>query len=143
MKIVGKTGGTARSQPMGNFKADKWSGTDHLWWTGAKPGQALDLEFEIPQAGLFDVEIVLTKARDYGVVSIKLDGQSLEPAVDLYDTEVITTGVLTYGPHELAKGAHKLSFEIVGANPKAAKSYMVGLDYLRLVPATTETSLSK
>ncbi|MBD3675433.1 MAG: VCBS repeat-containing protein [Planctomycetaceae bacterium] len=143
MKIVGKTGGTAKSQPMGNFKADRWSGNDHLWWTGAKPGQQLDVEFDVDGAGAFAVELVLTKAKDYGVVNVKLDGQSLGPAIDLYDPQVITTGVLTYGPRELAKGSHKLTFEIVGANPKAVKSFMVGLDYLRLVPATSETSTSK
>lgn len=134
MKIVGKTGGTARSQSMENFKADRWSGNDHLWWTGAKPGQRLDLEFEVTEAGVFNIELVLTKAKDYGIVNVKLDDKTLGPAIDLYDAEVITTGVLSFGPQELSKGTHKLTFEIAGANPKAVKSYMLGLDYLRLVP---------
>jgi putative heme-binding domain-containing protein len=47
MKIVEKTGGTAASQNMGGFPADRWSGNDHLWWTGAKPGDKLSLEVPV------------------------------------------------------------------------------------------------
>jgi hypothetical protein len=60
----------------------------------------------------------------------------LDPQLDLYNTpEVITTGVLTYRGVQLAEGAHRLSVEIVGANPAAVKNHMVGVDYVRLVPA--------
>jgi putative heme-binding domain-containing protein len=143
LKIVGKTAGNARSQPMGNFKADRWSGTDQLWWTGAKPGDKLDLEFPVEETGVYQIELVLTMARDYGVVKVSIDGQTLGSAIDLYNPEVITTGVLAYAPRELEAGKHKLSFEIVGANPKAVKAYMVALDYLRLTPATSETGVGK
>ena len=47
---------------------------------------------------------------------------------------VITTGVLTYPKVALKKGPQRLNLEIVGANPEAAKAYMVAVDYLRLVP---------
>ena len=140
LKIVGKTAGNARSQPMGNFKTDRWSGNDQLWWTGAKPGDKLELEFAVAETGAYQIEFVLTMARDYGVVQVAIDGRTLGPAIDLYNPEVITTGVLAYAPRELAAGKHKLSFEIVGANPKADKAYMVALDYLRLTPVTSETS---
>ena len=136
LKIVEKTGGNAVSQPMGGFAADRWSGSDHLWWTGAGPGDRLGLEVQAAAAGLYDVEIVLTKARDYGVVRLQLDQVVLDPQLDLYNTpEVITTGVLTYRGVQLAEGAHRLSVEIVGANPAAVKNHMVGVDYVRLVPA--------
>jgi hypothetical protein len=36
------------------------------------------------------------------------------------------------GTHELSQGQHVLRIEIVGANEKAVKSYMFGLDYLKL-----------
>ncbi|MFN6312481.1 MAG: VCBS repeat-containing protein, partial [Planctomyces sp.] len=136
LKIVEKTGGNAVSQPMGGFAADRWSGSDHLWWTGGRPGDRLGLEVQAAAAGLYDVEIVLTKARDYGVVRLQLDQVVLDPQLDLYNTpEVITTGVLTYRGVQLAEGAHRLSVEIVGSNPAAVKNHMVGVDYVRLVPA--------
>ena len=136
MKIVEKTGGTAASQDMGGFKADHWSGTNHLWWTGAKPGDKLALEILVEQDGIFDVELVLTRARDYGIVKLSIGDTVLDVGLDLYNGPgVITTGVLTYPQVSLKKGSHRLNLEITGANPDAVKAHMVAVDYLRLVPS--------
>ena len=35
---------------------------------------------------------------------------------------------ISLGTHRLAKGNHQLTVEIVGANPKAVKAYMFGID---------------
>jgi putative heme-binding domain-containing protein len=136
MKIVEKTGGTAASQNMGGFKADRWSGTDHLWWTGGKPGDKLALELPVEADGTYDVEIVFTRARDYGIVKLAIDDTVLDAALDLFNApEVITTGVLTYPKVALKKGSHGLNLEITGANPDAEKGFMVAVDYVRLVPS--------
>lgn len=134
MKIIGKTGGDATSQPMGGFPADRWSGNDHLWWTGAGPGARLDLELPVAADGTYDVELALTMARDYGIVQILLDGEPLSEPIDCFNNpDVITTGVLSFGPKKLAAGPHKLGLQIIGANPKAVPAHMVALDYVRLV----------
>ncbi|MBI2481143.1 MAG: c-type cytochrome, partial [Planctomycetia bacterium] len=134
LKIVGKTGGTATSQNMGGFPKDRWSGVDHLWWTGAKPGDRLELEVPVEQAGRFTVEVVFTRARDYGIAQLTIDGMALGGPIDFYNApDVITTGVLTYPSVELATGNHKLGIEITGAHPEAVKAYMIGLDYVRFV----------
>ena len=136
MKIVEKSGGNAISQAMGGFAKDRWSGNDQLWWTGAKPGDRLSLEVPVEKDGVYDVEIVLTRARDYGIVRLSLDKTVLDPGVDLYNTpDVITTGVLSYSGVDLKAGAHRLTLEITGANPEAVKGFMVAVDYIRLVPA--------
>jgi len=133
MKILGKTAGSAQSQPMGGFPKDRWSGADHLWWTGAKPGARLEVELPVERTGQYDVEVVFTRARDYGIVQLSLDGTKLGEPVDLYNfPDVVTTGVLTFEGHDLSAGDHRLSVEIVGAHAKAVKSYMFGLDYVRL-----------
>ena len=44
------------------------------------------------------------------------------------------------GTHELSKGEHALRVDIVGANEKAVKSYMFGLDYLKLEYVINPTS---
>jgi hypothetical protein len=75
----------------------------------------------------------LTKAVDYGIVQLSLDGEKLGPPVDLFHDGVIPTGELDLGTHALSAGEHKLAVEITGANPKAVKSFMVGLDYVKLV----------
>ena len=136
LKIVGKTGGNARSQNMSPFPKDRWSGNDHLWWTGAKPGDRLELEIPVKTAGTYTVELVLTRARDYGVLQLALDKQNLGGPLDCFNSpDVITTGVLTFENVELAAGNHRLKIEILGANPKAVKNYMAGIDYIRLVPS--------
>ena len=38
------------------------------------------------------------------------------------------------GDHDLTAGDHKLTVEIMGANDKAIKNYMFGLDYVKLDP---------
>ena len=138
MKILAKTGGAANSQKMTNFSKGKWSGSDQLWWVGKEIGAKLDLELPVAQNGNYDLELVLTKARDYGIVQIMLDGKRLGGPIDLFNTpDVITTGVLSFEKNQLKKGNHKLSLEIVGSNPKAVKSYMVGLDYVQLKQSQT------
>lgn len=137
LKIVGKTAGTARSQNMGGFTKDNWSGVDHLWWTGAKPGDRLELEIPVKQAGRYSIELVFTRARDYGIAQLSIDDEKLGGPIDFYNApDVITSGVLTYQPIELATGNHKLGVEITAANPAAVKAYMIGLDYVRIVRET-------
>ena len=133
MKIAEVTGGAARSQKMNPFPKDRWSGTDHLWWTGAKPGDRLVLNFSAPADGKYELFAVMTKARDYGIVQLSIDGtQAIQP-IDLFNSpDVITTGIVSLGTHQLKAGEHQLAIEITGANPKAVKGYMFGLDYLYL-----------
>ncbi|NCF92260.1 MAG: c-type cytochrome [Verrucomicrobiaceae bacterium] len=136
LAILAKTGNVA-SQGMQSFKADQWSSDHHLWWTGARPGDTLALGFEAPKAGKYRLAAVLTKAVDYGKVRIALDEEAnfIRNEINLYDTQVITTGELSLGEHTLSAGKHKLIFNILGKDPKAAPGYMVGIDYLQLVPA--------
>ncbi len=135
MKVVEKTSGATRNQPMGGFKSDRWSGNDQIWWNGGKPGDRLALELPVPADRTYTVEVVFTKARDYGIAKLSVDDQLLEGSLDFYDEkQVITTGVLSYPGVKLSKGNHKLTIELTGANPKAVKAYMVGVDYVRLVP---------
>ncbi|MBX3412435.1 MAG: VCBS repeat-containing protein [Pirellulales bacterium] len=135
MKVIASTAGKVGQQQMNGFPADRWSGGEQLFWTGAKPGARLDLELPVEKAGTYAIEGVLTMAGDYAIVKLSLDDQPLGEALDLFDRDVITTGVLTLGERELAAGPHKLSIEIVGAHPAAKPAYLVGLDYIRLRPA--------
>ena len=133
LKVLKRTGGQLQEQDMTGFPG-QWSNDAQLWWTQAKPGDRLELALPVAKAGTYKLSAQLTKARDYGIVQISLDGEKLGGPVDLYNPEVIRTGELALGLFDLGAGDHKLAFEITGANPGADKSYMVGLDYVRLVP---------
>ena len=77
----------------------------------------------------------LTKARDYGIVRLSLDDQPPGEPIDLYHPKVVPTGPIVLGTQDLSQGQHKLTIEICGANPKAVKSYMFGIDRIDLKPA--------
>ncbi len=133
LKILSCTGGNPQLQDMTGF-GDSWSNDAHLWWIQAKPGDKLVLAVPVEKAGRYQLWAQLTKAVDYGIVRLSLDDTPLSGPVDLFNNGVIATGELDLGIHELAAGEHRLTVEITGANDKAVKSYMFGLDYLRLQP---------
>ena len=131
LKVLSKTGGDPHEQDMSGY-GPEWSGEAHLWWTDAKPGDKLDLALPVAKAGPYTLKMQLTKAIDYGIVQLALDGQKLGGPIDLFNDGVVTTGELDLGRRELSAGEHKLTVEIVGANAKAVKAYMFGLDYVKL-----------
>ena len=131
MKILAKTGGNAARQDLSGFGVN-WSSEAHLWWIEAKPGDTLELAVPVEKTATYRLKMQLTKAIDYGIVQLYLDGKKLGEPIDLFNNGVIPTGVLDMGIHKLSKGQHTLRVEIVGANKKAVKKYMFGLDYLKL-----------
>lgn len=131
MRVLEKTGGATQTQELLSY-GPGWSDDAHLWWTGAKPGDKLVLAVPVKEAGRYELRVQLTKAVDYGIAQLSLDGQKLGEPVDLYNNGVIHTGVLSLGTADLTPGEHKLTVEIIGANDKAVKAYMFGLDYVKL-----------
>lgn len=133
LKILNVSAGNAGPQAMGSFSKDRWSGNSQLWWTGGKRGARLDLELPVVVDGEFVLELVLTKARDYGIVQVRIDDETLGSPIDCFNNpDVITTGVLNFEPRKLSKGLHKLTFELVGKHAESV-GFMVGVDYVRLV----------
>lgn len=133
LKVAKVTGGTAKPQSMGGFAADRWSDDAQLWWTGGKPGDRLDLEFDVAKEGTYDLSIVLTKAQDYGIVQLYLDDAPIGKNIDLYNRpQVITTGMLSLGQHAIKAGKHQLGVQIQGSNPAAVQAFMVGIDLLQI-----------
>ena len=71
----------------------------------------------------------------YGIVQLSLDDKKVGEPLDLYNAGVIHSGPIALGVHELKAGQHKLTVEILGANPQAKKSYMFGIDRIDVKPA--------
>lgn len=146
MAVLGKTGGNAREQRMEWFGTE-WSGDNQLWWTEAKPGDKLDLGLDVRQPGTYRLSAQFTKAIDYGIAQLYLDGEKIKGPIDLYNDRVIVSGVVDLGNHELDARQHKLTVEVVGTNPHTAQGYMVGIDYVKLEPvgnvATTSAAVAQ
>ena len=131
LKVLSKTGGTADQQDLNGFD-EGWSGEAHLWWIEGTPGDTLELAVPVEKSGTYRLKMRLTKAIDYGIHQLYLDGEKLGEPIDLFNDGVIPTGVLDMGVRKLDKGQHVLKVEIVGANDKAVKKYMFGIDYILL-----------
>ena len=131
LAILSKTGGNTTAQDMSGW-GEGWSGEAQLWWTDAKPGNVLELALPVERAGNYRLKTRLTKAIDYGIVQFSLDGKKFGDPIDLFNNGVVGTGELDMGTHDLSQGRHLLKVEIVGANEKAVKNYMFGLDYVKL-----------
>ncbi len=135
LAVLEKTAGEYRRQDL---SAERWTGGGQMWWTGAREGERLVLSLPVAEKGEYELFVALTKAFDYGIVRISVDGVSVGEPIDLYHPEVTPTGRLSLGIHPLAAGEHRLGFEILGANEKASKLFMVGIDHVVLVPKSSE-----
>lgn len=123
-------------EKAGNLDKQDWEGDSggfHLWWHGGtKPGDRLVLGFKAPKAGTYRVLGRFLSAADYGIASFAINGQQIGEPIDFYHHTVLLGGERDLGTATLAAGENRLTITIAGANEKAAKAYMVGLDYLRL-----------
>ena len=126
---IEKHAGTAAPQRWGTL-----SNEAHLWWRDAKPGDRLVLGFDVAKAGQYRVFGRFLSAADYGVSQLYINDAPAGEPIDLYHDGVAPTPERELGVFDLPAGRNTLTVEIVGANENAAKSYMFGLDYLRLEP---------
>jgi len=129
LKIVRVTG---KAEPQ------DWevSAGKHLWWhEGMKPGDTLAVVFPAPKVGKYRVFGRFLRARDYGIHQLAINGQKTGEPIDFYTADVRPSREMDLGVFELKPGENEFSATVVGANEKAIKSYMFGLDYLLLKPA--------
>jgi len=127
-KVKEVTGGETQIQ---NLSSVNWSNNRQIWWRDGEVDDRLVIEFEVKQAGGFRVVAGLTKANDYGIVKIAVNGQTRIESLDLYNTRVIAEEV-DLGICNLKEGVNQLEVTIAGANEAAVKRHMFGLDYLLL-----------
>ena len=73
LKVASMTGGTREIQEIAD---QRWSDDRQLWWRDGKPGDKLTLEFPVEKSGQYRVLVDLTKARDYGIVRLTVDGNN-------------------------------------------------------------------
>jgi len=129
MRIV-KSSGTPEPQDW-----DDDSGSQHLWWHGGEqPGDELLLEFTAPKAGKYEVSGRFLKAIDYGIIQLAVNGKKAGKPIDFFHDGVIHTAEIPLGTFDLHQGPNELSAVVVGANPKAQKQYMFGMDYILIKP---------
>ncbi|WP_157979939.1 DUF2961 domain-containing protein [Kribbella monticola] len=121
---------TVPADPQGNCCGVSWSGGSQLWIHGTKAGDKVVLEFAVPTTGTYQLSTVLTKAADYGIAELAVDGKA-PVSFDGYVASGVTTQNVDLGSQVLTAGKHQLSITLTGKNP-AATGYLVGVDLLQL-----------
>ncbi|MCL3779566.1 DUF2961 domain-containing protein [Prolixibacteraceae bacterium JC049] len=126
--------GNIQTQSIAQFN---WSNGSQVWWKDANIGSSASLIFEIEEAGSYNLYASLTKAVDYAIVDIKVDGRDAVINYDAYYANGVTNEKISLGKYSLGKGQHTLNVVIKGANKNALKKYMFGIDYIDVLPAKT------
>lgn len=137
MKVLKVGSGKTWIQNMGGFPGGQWSGGRQLIWTHGNKGDSVEMEFHVTDGGQREAIVVLTKANDYGIVQLTIDGKDIGKPIDCYNERVTTTGEISLGAVDLNAGKHILKATVVDSNEKArnavgAGSHIFGIDYLRL-----------
>ena len=126
--------GKARPQGMRHYGV-QWSNDSHLLWDG-EIGESLETSFEVATTGIYDIELQLTAAGDYGIFDLSMPDTSIRKRIDLYNSSVDLAPRLTFSNVRLKAGKQVMSFLLVAANPRARKfqerGYLMGIDYLQL-----------
>ncbi|MEM7393597.1 MAG: VCBS repeat-containing protein, partial [Verrucomicrobiota bacterium] len=138
LEIV-KAPGNLRMQNLAGFRGVTWSGDAQLWWTGAQPGDLAEVTFPVRTPGAYQLSAVMTKAKDYGIMELAVDGKKVLGPMDFYSPRVQRTKAINLGePLELTAGTHRLTIKSLGKHSDAVPGFMFGLDVLRLQPVDGE-----
>jgi len=123
-------GGQAVAQTMTGFGPD-WGGGAQLFWGGGAVGATLDLLVDVPQAGAWAVEILLTRAPDFAQLQFEVDQHPATARFDGYAPQVSGPATVQLGTFALQAGARRVSLMIIGKR-NISTGWLVGVDRIRL-----------
>lgn len=124
------------AQDTSTFVNGQWTGNRHLFAAAKAPGDALSLKLPAREPGGYDLTVYLTKARDYGVMQIYVNGDKVGGPIDLWSERIEATGPLPVGRITLRGQDDLIRFEVVGKNDLASPPfYQFGVDGMVLSPA--------
>ena len=130
LKITKISKGKTETQSMISF-GNLWSEDNQLWWNNTESNAFIEFEINQPEKAEKDLIAQFAKAHDYAIIQIYFNGKKVGSPIDLYNYDVIASGKLNLGKVKIKKGKNILKIKIIGANPKARKAYLVGLDYIK------------
>ena len=122
-------------QPTSSFTGGRWSDDGQMLAVGTQQGDWLELELPPrDEPGKQRLEVFLTKASDYGIVTLALNGTPLGGEIDLFsDRGVLPTGAIDLGVVDLRREGDLLRITVVGANERTAPPhFQFGIDGIRL-----------
>jgi hypothetical protein len=121
-------------QDMSPFHDGTWSGNQQYFAADTQPGDWV--EWALPDTpGHFTLSVYFTKARDYGIVQMEVNGRKVGPPQDLISGNVISTGPVELGRVTLKAKDNRIRVVVTGVNSTSAThTYFFGIDGIRLAP---------
>jgi WD40 repeat protein/serine/threonine protein kinase/tetratricopeptide (TPR) repeat protein len=132
LPVVETSGINADLQKMNTWGMEQWS-NGHQILCQYRQNDYVVLEFELAKAARCRLEVWFTRASDYGIVEVSLDGQRVGQLFDGFSPAVVPSGPIEFGVSDMSAGKHRLRFRAIDRNPKSS-AYMMGIDCLRLSP---------
>ncbi|NUQ00647.1 MAG: hypothetical protein HUU35_12415, partial [Armatimonadetes bacterium] len=133
LALVGtRPGGVvAEVQEMAGFRGGRWSGDAQRF---IHPGRPVELDFALHlHSGEYELELLHTRAIDYGRFQVLLNGRVVGPEVDGFHPTVVSASA-ALGRVAVVGGEQMVTIKIVGRQP-ASTGHFVGLDALVFRPA--------
>ena len=133
--LLPATSSTDDAVPQENTR---WSGGAQIWFQSGRDGangvgDNFTVELDVPQDGTYDLAAVHTKARDYGIHTLAVDGRVVGEPFDGYSPTLIADARHEYGAVTLSRGTHTVTFTVTGKNPaNTTTRYYVGVDVIEL-----------
>jgi hypothetical protein len=130
LRVEHLSSGVISSQPMRVY-GTLWSGQHQLLWTCDTAGSSLSAALALRVSGEFKVSAAFTRAPDYGIAKLSIDGALLGTTEDLFSPVVSHSSRTSLGRVSLPAGPHVLGVTIVGKNADSS-GYRFGLDWIEL-----------
>jgi len=108
-----------------------WSSRAQALFENFTPGARMTLRFEVPDSAVYGITAVFSRAPDFGIFDLSIDGRRVGERQDGYAPAVQRSEPTSFGSVPLAAGSHTLTVTVVDKNP-AATRYFAGLDYVEL-----------
>ncbi len=104
-----------------------WSGEKQLFYTSDSIGDYVAFELDVRESKNYEISGYFTKANDYAIFQLYIDGEPLGKAFDGYNPEVVRSEEVKFGSIFLGEEKHELRLEVTGKNPQS-RSYFIGVD---------------
>jgi hypothetical protein len=133
LELLSLQNGRCSQQEMDDFGPGNWSASNQLF-CGSGAGQlSVTLQLPVARSGRQRLDLYLTRAPDFGVVEVLLDGRPIGRPYDAWAPSVLASGRLSLGERRLNRGRHQITFRVRSKNP-ASTAFNLGVDAIALVP---------
>ena len=144
LREVSCSGGKSGVQELKPANGFQWDGNKHRWWSDATISDSWKLEFDLARTEervFYQVTADFTKAYDYGVADILIDGELAVKHANFYAPHLAKTGPLDLGRLPLSEGKHEIEIRLLEHDQLAKPRNMVGLDWIELTAVPDQNSI--